>query len=103
MLKDYFRGYTGPFSPLSSIRQHVEGDNTNEPMRRSGDLQVSVGDHPHCASPPAPVPPNLESLRRVSVQPADALITTCLDWFSVDLFIGPSGDIKAVTLDLFEP
>lgn len=99
---DDFRGYVGTFSPLSVVREHVEGVHA-ESLRRSGELHVSVGEHRRCVAPPEPVPDPLKSLRQVSVQPTEESITTCLVWFSVDLFVNPDGDIEAVTLDLFEP
>jgi hypothetical protein len=42
-------------------------------------------------------------MRRVSVQPAAGSIDSCLDWFTVDLFVTRSGEVAAVTLDLWEP
>lgn len=98
-----FRGHTGPFSALRTLRLHVEQTGPEAPQRLSGDLQVTVGPHPHCASPPEPPPRGMEAMRRVSVQPADDSITSCLDWFTVDLFLDTGGDIAAVTLDLWEP
>jgi hypothetical protein len=47
------------------------------------------------------VPEGLESLRQQSVQPAKT--DSCLEWFSVDLFVNEDGEIAAVTLDLYEP
>jgi hypothetical protein len=83
-----FRGYVGPFSPLDLLR-------------RRGRLAVSVGPHPHCASPPVPAPRQLASLRRVSVGPRS--VASCLRWFTVDAFVNESGRIAAITLDLWEP
>ena len=83
-----FRARTGPFSalePLIDERPHV----------------IVAGPHNHCASPPVPAPEGYEAHRRVSVQPADA--TSCLEWFSVDLFLEADGTIDAITLDLYEP
>jgi hypothetical protein len=83
-----FRARTGPFSALELLaeqRPHV----------------VMVGPHNHCASPPVPAPDGYEGYRRVSVHPADA--TSCLEWFTVDLFLDDDGAIVAITLDLYEP
>lgn len=86
----YFRGYTGPFSAL-------------ELVQRQDRLDVTVGPHPHCASPPMPAPRAVEDLRRVSVQPSSRSIDSCLSWFTVDLFVDDEGVVRAVTLDLWEP
>jgi len=40
-------------------------------------------------------------LRRVSVLPRD--MESCLQWWTVDLFLTLDGKIAAVTLDLWEP
>jgi hypothetical protein len=83
-----FRGRVGPFSALDLLARDVP---TN----------ISVGPHPHCASPPVPPPTDLLRSRRVSVQPTD--IDSCLLWWTVDLFVSPAGRIEAVTLDLWDP
>jgi hypothetical protein len=83
-----FRARTGPFSALELFaeeRPHV----------------VVIGPHNHCASPPVPAPEGYDEYRRVSVHPADA--TSCLEWFTVDLFLTDDGTIAAITLDLYEP
>lgn len=98
-----FRGYVGPFSALQTIRGHAQGEGGDSGLRKSGDMTVSVGPHPHCASPPVPAPSGLADARRVSVQPTDDSITSCLAWFSVDFFLDSNRDIVAVTLDLWEP
>ncbi len=38
--------------------------------------------------------------RRVSIQPASA--QSCLQWWTVDLFLGEDGRVEAITLDLYE-
>lgn len=86
-----FRAFAGPFSALE-LAAHADAD----------DLVVSVGDHDHCASPPVPPPDGLTDLRRVSVQP-DLGDRSCVEWWTVDLFVADDGSIAAVTLDLYEP
>jgi hypothetical protein len=86
---EHFRAYVGPFSALDLLARPKEK------------TTVSVGVHPHCASPPVPPPKRVAHLRRVSVQPRDS--ESCLRWWSVDVFVRPGGEIKAVTLDLWEP
>jgi len=88
---EYFRGYSGPFSALELVQDHGDG------------LTTSVGPHPHCAGPPVPAPHALDDLRRVSLQPSSRSVDSCLDWFTVDLFVDDAGTVRAVTLDLWEP
>jgi hypothetical protein len=83
-----FRGYVGPFSAL-------------EQLRRDAEFSVTVGPHPHCASPPMPPPPGLEDHRRLSLQPAST--RSCLQWFTVDLFLDADGVVDAITVDFYEP
>ena len=101
--RKYFRAYVGPFSALRLIDNHVNGTGIDPVVRRNGNLTVSVGEHAHCASPPVPAPMRVVALRRVSVQPSQGSITSCLSWFTVDLFVSPAGRIQAVTLDIWEP
>jgi len=84
-----FRMYVGPFSALDLLAERRE-------------VRVSVGPHPHCASPqPVPPPRKFAKLDRVSVQPKS--VGSCLQWFTVDFFVSADGTIQAVTLDFFEP
>lgn len=84
-----FRAYNGPFNPLEQITQ------TTFP------LTFGAGPHPHCAAEPVPAPDGLASLRRLWVQPEGT--TSCLQWFTVDLFINDDGAVAAVSMDLWEP
>lgn len=85
-----FRASAGPLSVL-------------EFARRTADVVVTVGEHPHCASPPVPAPGDVRDLRRVSVQPNPDSISSCLEWWTIDLFVTPDDVIAAVTLDFWEP
>lgn len=85
---EVFRAYTGPFSALTLLES-------------LGDHLVQVGEHPHCAGPPQPAPLGFENHKRLSVQPTG--IDSCLNWFTVDFFVGPDDEVEAVTLDLWEP
>ena len=89
-----FRAYVPPFSALVTVERHPEVRD---------DVEVSVGPHPHCAAPPQPAPELVAGLRRVSFQPAEASIDSCLMWFTVDLFVNEDGEVVAVTLDIWEP
>lgn len=86
---DSFDGLTGPFSAL---RQLAEA---------TGPVEVSTGEHQHCAGPPLTLPPELAGLRQISIQPHDAAM--CIQWWSVDLFLADGGDIRAVTVDYMGP
>ncbi len=83
-----FRAYVGPFSALDLLA-------------RARKITVSVGPHPHCASPPVAAPARVADLRRVSIQRRDT--ESCLQWWTVDVFVSSGGTIQAVTLDLWEP
>jgi hypothetical protein len=83
-----FRGRVGPFSALDLLARNVP-------------MTISVGLHPHCASPPVPAPAHFVGARRVSIQPKD--VDSCLDWWTVDAFLSATGRIEAITLDLWEP
>lgn len=83
---EIFRARTGPFSALNLVERP---------------FIVTVGSHPHCVSPPVAPPVGFETHRRISLQPGLAI--SCVDWWTVDLFVGPDGTIEAVTIDLYEP
>lgn len=89
-----FRASTGTFSAVE-IAAHPSS------------TSVSVGEHPHCASPPIPPPDEVAGLRRVSVQGNwdDGIDApdSCLSWFTVDFFVADNGQVAAITLDLWEP
>ena len=85
----HFRGGVGPFSSLEVLA-------SNE-----GSLEYREGRYTRCASPPRPPPRLVSGLRRLSIQPNEP--ESCLRWFAVDVFVDESGDIRAITLDLWEP
>ena len=84
-----FRGAVGPFSALRLI--------AGEPRP----LHVSVGPHAHCVSPPVPPPQRVANLKRLSVQPRNP--DSCLSWWTVDVYVNADGEVRAVTLDHWEP
>jgi hypothetical protein len=94
---DGFRGFVGPFSALDQLS--AWGPDSARPFVR--EASVTVGPHPHCASPPVPAPVEMAELRRLSVQPIGEL--ACPAWWTVDLFVEPGGAIAAITLDRYEP
>jgi hypothetical protein len=86
---DGFRGRVGPFSVLDTL------------AGAGRDVQVTSGPHRRCVAPPTPPPAGFEGLGQVSIQPTG--IDSCLQWFSVDLFLTADGRVAAVTLDLYDP
>lgn len=82
-----FRAYTGPFDLLESL---------GDPRA----AKVSIGSHPHCASPPKSAPDGYIDAQRISTQPEE--IDGCLQWYSVDVFVR-DGVVTAVTYDVWEP
>jgi hypothetical protein len=94
---DSFRARIGPFSALELIATHeIAADESVVDVPG-----LKLGPHPRCTGPPIPAPDELAGLRQVSLQAAEP--RSCLDWWSVDLFIRRGGQLVAVTLDLFEP
>lgn len=87
---EYFRASSGPFSAFNALG-------------RSDIYDTTIGDHPHCASPPVPPPDGYEDLDRISVQPHLGLQDSCLMWGTVDFFLQSNGDVAAITLDMWEP
>ncbi|MFP3913841.1 MAG: hypothetical protein ACLFWM_03130 [Actinomycetota bacterium] len=87
---DLFRAYVGPFSALDTLGG-LDG------------YEVTVGEHPHCASPPIPPPEGYETHERMSVQPELGPQDSCLNWTTVDFFIDSEGAVEAITLDMYEP
>jgi len=48
-----------------------------------------------------PPPDQVAVLRRISIQPTGT--DSCLEWWTVDLFLTDIGSIAAVTIDVWEP
>jgi hypothetical protein len=86
---DLFRGGVGPFSSLDVLASH------------EGPVEHREGSYRRCASPSRAPPRRVSRLRRLSIQPREP--ASCLRWFAVDVFVDESGDIRAVTLDHWEP
>lgn len=89
---DIYNGWGGPFSALDVLAA------AQDQQRR---LQVTVGPHDHCASPPVAPPPGMEDLTQLSIQPTDG--DSCIQWFSVNLFVEDDFTVRAITLELWEP
>ena len=76
LTREEFRGFAGPFSALEVV---------------ADPFKVTVGAHARCVGPPEPAPEGFEGHRRVSLQPTTA--TSCLEWWTIDLFIDDTGQI----------
>lgn len=87
-----FRERSGPFSAL-------------DPLAQANRNVVSVGSYSSCNAPnrPAPPPAAVAELRRISIQPDPGGMVACMQWWSVDLYITPTGEIAAITLDFGAP
>ena len=61
--------------------------------------------YPACANPRQDLPPvpELANLTRVSIRPDSSVISTCILWWAVDLYRTATGDVTAVTVDLWDP
>lgn len=90
--EETYAAFSGPFSAIDRL-QAVD----------PGDLTATAGPHPHCAGPPRPAPDGLDGLRRLSLQGDDDGDPSCIGWFTVDVFVDDDLQIRAVTLDLWEP
>ncbi len=90
--EESYAAFSGPFSVLDRLRAVDPGD-----------LTATAGPHPHCAGPPRPAPDGLDGLRRLSLQGDDDGDPSCIGWFTVDVFVDDDLQIRAVTLDLWEP
>lgn len=88
--RSFWRGWSGPFSAL-------------ETLRRNGDLPLNivVGRQGRCAMVRSKPPGRLDGLRRIAVEPRP--VKSCIDWFEVALYVDAKSRIRAVTLDLWEP
>ena len=86
---DRFRGGVGPFSSVEVLATSEQS------------LKYREGSYRRCASPSRAAPRPVSRLRRLSIQPRES--ASCLRWFAVDVFLDESGDIRAVTLDHWEP
>lgn len=83
-----FRGRTGMFSAL-------------DVLSNAGETEIVAGTHNHCASPPAAVPEALRAARHLSIQPVG--IDSCIDWWTVGIYLDDGGDVTGIVFDTWEP
>lgn len=87
--RDHFAGYSGPFSVLN----HLRGD----PELWS----ITEGKQLFCQWARTAALPGYEQDRRLTIEPSS--ITSCLQWWAVDIYLDERGRIDAVILNLDEP
>lgn len=66
-----------------------------------GQYRVDVGPHPSCVGPSRPPADAFASGRQISITPTGQS-DSCLDWWSVDLFVNDVGQIWGVSLQQSE-
>ncbi len=72
-------------------------------IRAPAPARFAIGPHDRCASPvPLPAPPELAEYRRISIQPAEDSIDSCIEWWSIELFVD-GGEIVGVAGDAVGP
>jgi hypothetical protein len=86
---DEWNGYGGPFDVLGPLRSEA------------GITVTLVGPQLRCAGPTLETPVDWVIFRQLSIQPAG--ITSCLEWYSIEVFLDAGGDIERIRLDLWEP
>jgi hypothetical protein len=90
-----YAGFEGPFSAVETLARADGNGWANA---------VSLGPQPHCAGPPLDPPPGFEAHDRITMQPAEGFIDSCIAWYAVVLFRHPDyGTVDAVALELFGP
>ncbi|MBA2445642.1 MAG: hypothetical protein H0V49_09965 [Nocardioidaceae bacterium] len=99
-----FRAAMGRMSALELLANEVRDHPSSRRLFR-----LSTRPHGPCVSAViTAAPPTLEELRQISIQPVSAATESCLQWWSVDLFLDPEGSpgagtIRGVTIDSWEP
>jgi hypothetical protein len=87
--RPYFAGYVGPFNPLEQLRRDPEF------------WSITEGKQLGCPWARTAALPGYEQDRRLTIEPSD--ITSCLEWFGVDVYVDESGSVDAISLNLVEP
>lgn len=95
--REEFAAMVGPFDATATLRQFAGIHTEIDPFT------IGVGDYPHCNNRQTFRAPEVAGLARVTIQPRDGMIDSCISWFSVDLFVDNGGEIAAVTMDHGEP
>jgi hypothetical protein len=82
----------GRVSPLTQV------------ARSRGRYAVYSGAHPpSCAGVDMQPPPRLDQYHRLSIQPRQSVIDSCLSWWSVNLFVNDVRQVTGVTVNFSEP
>lgn len=84
--------FAEPYDYLSVLDALADSD---------GRYRVDLGPHPHCAGPARPAPRVFDGRRQISITPRGPL-DSCLDWWSIDLFVDDVGQIEGVSYTQWE-
>ncbi len=87
--RDHFAGYSGPFSALDRLRRDPEL------------WSITEGKQLFCPWARTAALPGYEQDRRLTLEPSG--ITTCLQWWAVDIYLDERDRIDAISLILAEP
>lgn len=79
----------------------VEGHSVLDQLAAGGDYVLRRNTHETCVGEENPAPLEMSGYQRLSIHPADLQNDTCLNWYSVDLFLH-DGQIVGITLTLWE-
>lgn len=86
----HYAGISCPLSPLDVVKQHPPVEYLDAAKDR-------------CLKTYGPIPPELRTLGRVVIVPAEGSVDSCIDDFAVQLFANDDGELVAVSLLLGEP
>jgi hypothetical protein len=87
--RPYFAGQSGPFTALDQLRRNPDLWSITEEKQQG------------CPWARTAALPGYEQDRRLTIEPSN--ITSCLEWFAVDVYVDESGRIVAISLNFDEP
>ena len=82
-------GRDGPIDVLRPLRARPDG------------VRLTIDERPRCAGRGHRAPSRFREARRVTLQPAR--VESCLDWYAIDIYVDRAGQVRGVTLELWEP
>jgi len=87
--RPYFAGASGPFTALDYLRRDPEL------------WSITEGKYQFCPWGRAADLPGFEKDRRITIEPSN--ITSCVEWWAVDVYLDESGSVDAIGLNRVEP
>lgn len=87
--RESYGGISGPFNALDLLRRDPELWSITEEKQQG------------CPWARTAALPGYEQDRRLTIEPSN--ITSCLEWFAVDVYVDESGSIVAISLNFDEP